>query len=279
MNRFDTRFWITHALLPSVALLTAFVAVRALNLDEQVAIGLFFDQPSHRWLGAGAGQWWARDLLHTGGRDAIRLVVAAALLTWALGFPFAGLRRFQGEAGYIALSMILAIGCVGALKAISNVDCPWDVQGFGGQAPYLGLFDARPESLPRAKCFPGAHSASGFALMALYFSLRDRKLRVARAALMLGLLVGCVFSFGQQARGAHFLSHDLASVAVVWWVLLGVYTARWGQRLRPADPRLPAAASICSKRPVMADQADEAKDLAQSTFALRSPPTISKVLP
>ena len=40
-----------------------------------------------------------------------------------------------------------------------------------------------------------------------------------------GLLLGCAFVVGQEARGAHFLSHDLAGAAGVWRVQLGLYAA------------------------------------------------------
>ena len=90
---------------------------------------------------------------------------------------------------------------------------------FGGNRPYVTLFADRPDYLPRAGCFPGAHSSSGFALMTLYFALRDARPRLARAALGVALLVGTAFAIGQEARGAHFLSHDLTSVALSWGIL------------------------------------------------------------
>ncbi len=100
---------------------------------------------------------------------------------------------------------------------------PWDLAEFGGDRPYVALFADRPDLLPRAQCFPGAHSSSGFALVCFYFVFRDRSRRAARWALLAAGLVWAVFSLGQQARGAHFLSHDLASLAIVWFVQLLLY--------------------------------------------------------
>ena len=119
--------------------------------------------------------------------------------------------------------MVLSIAIVGGLKSITNVDCPWDLIGFGGQNPYVPLFADRPDTLARARCFPGAHASSGFALMCFYFMWRDRSPRLARWALALGIGVGVVFSIGQEARGAHFVSHDLVSAAIVWCVQLALY--------------------------------------------------------
>jgi membrane-associated PAP2 superfamily phosphatase len=55
---------------------------------------------------------------------------------------------------------------------------------------------------------------------------RDRSRLAALAALLAACLLWGVFSLGQQARGAHFLSHDLASAAIVWFLQLSLY-AGW----------------------------------------------------
>jgi membrane-associated PAP2 superfamily phosphatase len=102
------------------------------------------------------------------------------------------------------------------------------------------LFGDRPDDLPRAQCFPGGHSSSGFALLALYFALRDRRPRAARWFLGGALAVGTLFAFGQEARGAHFLSHDLWSLGIAWFTCLAVYRLAFGGRVwspLPGPPR------------------------------------------
>ena len=59
--------------------------------------------------------------------------------------------------------------------------------------------------------------------MCFYFLLRDRSARAARWALAGAITIGVAFSIGQDARGAHFFSHDLTSAAIVWFVQLGLY--------------------------------------------------------
>ena len=88
----------------------------------------------------------------------------------------------------------VSAGIVAALKVITNIDCPWDLADFGGDRPYIELFASRPAILPHAACFPGAHAASGFALVFGYFLLRDRAPRGARWALLIALFVGVAFS-------------------------------------------------------------------------------------
>jgi membrane-associated PAP2 superfamily phosphatase len=207
------QFWRLHLWWPLLAF----------TLDRVLAREWYFNVHTGSWLGSGTGEWWARGLLHTGGRWVVRGVAAAALAWWALSFCFAGLRRWRRPAGFVLVSMLLAMLIVGALKAVTNVDCPWDLAGFGGHSPYVALFADRPDTLRHAQCFPGAHASSGFALVCFYFVFRDRSRSVARWMLAAGLAVGIAFSIGQEARGAHFLSHDLTSAAIVWFVQLGLY--------------------------------------------------------
>ena len=53
------------------------------------------------------------------------------------------------------------------------------------------------------------------------------------------LLVGSAFALCQEARGAHFLSHDVCSAFIVWFVALATYSVR-----RSADQRPRLAASV-----------------------------------
>lgn len=232
-------FWRQHAWWPLLGFVVAFCSLEFTPLDRLLAETWYFDVQTGHWLGTGAGEWWARGLLHTGGRWVIRSVGALALAVWSLSFVFARLRDWRRPAGFVLLAMVMATGIVGSLKAVTNVDCPWDLIGFGGNNPYVGLFADRPDALPRAKCFPGAHSSSGFALVCFYFLLRDRSRRVAGCALAIAIAVGVAFSIGQEARGAHFLSHDLTAAAIVWFVQLGLYVRLrgWTQFRRVASTR------------------------------------------
>jgi membrane-associated PAP2 superfamily phosphatase len=227
---YDSRtFWRVHAWWPLLAFAIAFGVLEVFSLDRVIARDWYFDVQTGHWLGTGRGEWWARTLLHNGGRWVVRGVAASALALWALSFCLADLRAWRRSSGFVLLSMVLATLLVGALKHVTNVDCPWDLAGFGGDNPYVALFADRPDALPRGQCFPGAHASSGFALMCFYFVFLDRSRRMARWMLALGIAVGVVFSIGQEARGAHFLSHDLTSAGIVWFVLLALYA----KMLRP----------------------------------------------
>ncbi|MEJ0085829.1 MAG: phosphatase PAP2 family protein [Pseudomonadota bacterium] len=218
----NLRDWRALVLWPGMCLLTAFALLELGQFDRPIAHALFYSA-NRGWLGAGAGDWWAHDLIHDAGRWVVRGAAVLALAAWAMSFKVARLAPWRCEALYVFVGIAASTALVGLLKVSTNVDCPWDLTGFGGDRPYVALFSDRPDYLPRAQCFPGAHSSSGFALMSIFFALRDRCRVAARWALALGIGIGVTFSIGQQARGAHFLSHDLASAALVWWVLLTLY--------------------------------------------------------
>jgi len=221
-------FWRLHLWWPLLAFSLAFGVLEVFSLDRVIAREWYYNVSTGQWLGSGTGKWWARGLLHTGGRWVVRGIAACALVLWAMSFATERLRSWRWSAGFVLLSMLAATLIIGGLKAVTNVDCPWDLAGFGGDSPYVALFADRPDALAHAQCFPGAHASSGFALMCFYFVFRERARRIARWMLWGGLAVGLAFSIGQEARGAHFLSHDLTSAAIVWFVQLGLYA--WFRR-------------------------------------------------
>ncbi|MBL8226706.1 MAG: phosphatase PAP2 family protein [Chromatiales bacterium] len=201
------------------------------DADRIVAGAWAFDAVAGRFIGAGPGEWWARELIHAGGGTAIRIAGAAALLLWLLSRWSGTLAAWRRPLAYVVAATLSIVTVIGVAKNTTNVDCPWSITGYGGSRPYVHLFADRPDGLPRARCFPGGHSASGFTLLALYFALRDRRPRAARSVLAAALGVGALFAFGQEARGAHFLSHDLWSLAIAWFTCLGVYRLGFGGRV------------------------------------------------
>ena len=164
---------------------------------------------------------WLEDVLHRGGRRLSQVAWAGLLVAtlWRWRSPDATWTR---PAARLLLAVFASIACVAALKSLTHMDCPWDLAGLGGQRAYVGLFEARPASMGPAACFPAAHAAGGYAWVALYFFFLHVAPRWRRAGLGIGLIAGLVFGLAQQLRGAHFLSHDVASLAVCWAIACGV---------------------------------------------------------
>ncbi len=83
---------------------------------------------------------------------------------------------------YTVLTIGLCTGIVTPLKGVTDVQCPWSLQDFGASEPYVPLLGERVDSAKPGRCWPGGHACTGFALLALYFALRDRHPRAGRIA-------------------------------------------------------------------------------------------------
>jgi len=105
------------------------------------------------------------------------------------------------------------------------MDCPWDLLRYGGTHPRVGLFGLRPAGLGRNHCFPAGHASGGYAWLALYFFFLAVRPGWRWAGLAAGACLGLVFGVSQQLRGAHFLSHDLWTIAICWTTALALHVA------------------------------------------------------
>jgi membrane-associated PAP2 superfamily phosphatase len=223
------RLWWREVRWPLLAFAPAAALFALTRADVRIAAAIFFDASRAAWIGS--HDWWVEGVLHTGGQWSIRCIVVAAIAVWAWSLATGRLGTWRRAIAYFIVAVILGIGAVGLLKAITNVDCPWDLAPFGGDFPVIPLFSERPDGLRAGHCFPAAHASSGYALMALYFALRERSRRLARAGLTAGILCGLLFGIAQQSRGAHFISHDAWSAFLVWVVAASVYVFGFRARL------------------------------------------------
>jgi membrane-associated PAP2 superfamily phosphatase len=231
----DREFWWAHLRTPLFAFIILAVLCEFTSLDVLIAHKFFYDESHNAWLGANS--WWINQFLHTGGRWTMRFIVVLSFLLWIATFMDAGLRPLRRASGYLCLGMIASVTIIGLLKMLTNVDCPWDLTQFGGNYPWVGLFADRADDLRQGRCFPSAHASSGYALMALYFALREYHRKLAKWGLALGLATGVIFGIAQQARGAHFLSHDVWSAFLVWLILLSLYVFGFKRRLHARRSR------------------------------------------
>ncbi|MGD9945379.1 MAG: phosphatase PAP2 family protein [Burkholderiaceae bacterium] len=195
------------------ALLIAWVLSQP--LDMPLAQLLF------EWQG---GQWsltrhvLLEDVLHRGGHAATLLAWIALFGATALHWRRDASRAWTRPAARLLLAVLAAALLVAWLKSVTRMDCPWGLAAFGGPHPFVPLFAPRPLELGRPACFPAAHAASGYAWAALYFFFATVRPSWRWAGLAAGVLAGLVFGIAQQLRGAHFLSHDVASVTLCWTV-------------------------------------------------------------
>lgn len=188
------------------------------------------------------GRWvlrqnaWLEIAVHRGGRAASLLVWLSLFAATAWHWRQGDAARWTRPAARLLLATLLSSVLVAWLKSITQVDCPWDLQAFGGTRPFIPLFAARPAGLGAPACFPAAHAASGYAWVAFYFFLAQVRPSWRWRGLAAGLTVGMAFGIAQQLRGAHFLSHDIASLTLCWIIALLVDRTRMAHVSTAGNP-------------------------------------------
>lgn len=98
------------------------------------------------------------------------------------------------------------------------MDCPWNLNQFGGDRPFIGLFEHRPQEMGSGKCFPAGHASAGYAWVGLYFFFKMIIPKYRWLGLLCGIMVGLTFGISQQLRGAHFISHDIVTILICWLI-------------------------------------------------------------
>lgn len=186
------------------------------------AISDLFYQPGIGF--GGRHSYWLEKILHDYAKQGVILLgvlaIAGLLASWLHRPWVKWLRPF----GYLVLAMGLSTALVNPLKTLTGVHCPWDLTHYGGVETYTPLLAERAAVVDKpGRCWPGGHASSGFTLFALYFVLRDRRPRLARAALWFALALGSLFSLGRVMQGAHFLSHNLWTALFDWLICIGCY--------------------------------------------------------
>ncbi|MBK6729099.1 MAG: phosphatase PAP2 family protein [Xanthomonadales bacterium] len=180
----------------------------------------------YAWQG---GQWWLKDhfitrtLIHRGGKYLSLTLWFATFASWLYVRSRADLIAWRRPLLYLLLAPLIATFLVSTLKSLTAIDCPWDMQGYGGTRPYFGLFDARPFGLRDSGCFPSGHASAGYCWLALYFFFGSVAPRWRPIGLIIGLGLGLTFGIAQQLRGAHFASHDIVTLLVCWLTAMALH--------------------------------------------------------
>lgn len=190
---------------------------------------------------AGGGAWplphsgWTRAIGYEGPKY---LVIAFALVLVAGLVRPSLLRRFHlepREAAYLLACLALVPAAIGALRSESGIACASQLVRYGGDIPdWLGHFTITRLFADNDLhgCFPSGHASGGFALLAL--GMLQRKPATRRALWLGAVLYGSWMGTYQLLRGAHFLSHVVASALVAQLVVCVV--ARYVLTVRAARP-------------------------------------------
>lgn len=169
----------------------------------------------------------------------LAIVVIIALYIFVLVSKSEQRKKWRSPLLYLILSSLVSVILVSLLKVLTNMDCPWNLNQFGGDRPFIGLFEHRPQEMGCGKCFPAGHASAGYDWVSLYFFFKMIIPKYRWLGLLCGIMVGLTFGISQQLRGAHFISHDIATILICWliatllFIFFGIkkYTVKNGTQL------------------------------------------------
>lgn len=156
------------------------------------------------------------EILHTGGRDLVVLLAAFNVIGIIMSFFVKSVRPYRKHLLFVLIASATGLLIVNILKNTTHIYTPWSLKIFGGDKPYIRVFDAVPFESSVGHAFPGGHSSGGFAVISVYFVLFAKNNKYQYYGLVIPLMLGICFSITQEIRGAHFLSHDLFSFVICW---------------------------------------------------------------
>jgi len=161
--------------------------------------------------------WLFSEVLHSGTRFLNNIILANLLGFWLYQqLSNKTCSERTSALTKLVISLLLSFSVVALLKRLLPAECPWDLQQFGGDLPFIGIFAQRPADMHPTQCFPAGHASVGYAWVALYFYFLPVCAKKARIGLTIGLLLGFLLGATQQLRGAHFFSHDLTTLWLCW---------------------------------------------------------------
>ena len=209
----------SYVIWPLVILLVGVISEYS-GLDVFLA-GRFYDATNNTWP---YKSWWLTStVLHKGGRDLVVTIGVVVFLVLIISFFVKKLSRYRKGVAYLLVASLAGPLLVSIGKNCTHIYTPWALGMFGGTHPYIRLFDPVPAGAAVGHAFPAGHSSGGFALFSLFFLALEYRPSIKYIGLAVPLVLGFTFGIAQQARGAHFLSHDLFSLAICWYAALVTY--------------------------------------------------------
>ena len=228
------RFYVRQILLLAVSGLALGLLFHFTTLDLRLAEP-WYDPAAQLWPQRRA--WWSSVLVHKGTRSLMALVAIAVWVVWWRFRHRVDARRWL----WLALSSVLVPLLIASGKRFTAMHCPWDVDRFGGYAPYFDVFSAAPAGIAAGHCFPAAFVTSVSWLMALGLFWYPRRPRLGWALAIASFALTLALGWVQQIRGAHFLSHTLWSIWASWAVIVALHS--WLKVWRLDDEAAPVPSS------------------------------------
>jgi len=171
------------------------------NIDINLA-NIFFNTNSLFFL---KDNWWLAVFFHF----YFKIFIIALILIFFIIHIY---NKQNKQSLILSFSTVILIPIIISLiKKFSVHACPWDLSMYGGSLPLVKWWD---KTLILGKCFPAGHAGLGLCIMGIsvfYFIQNNKKFKFFYFS---GIFLGLTLGIMQQIRGAHFLSHTLASIAI-----------------------------------------------------------------
>jgi len=180
---------------------------------------LLFNTQNNTWLIDSPG-WLLRFVFYDGIKKLLILFALAIIISLLFLRNKKWVKHYHRGLRIVLLSLLIVPSVTGLLKATTNVACPRDIVTYGGDIPYVRVFESYPQGQKPEKnqrCFPAGHASGGFALMALYFLFHSKRNR--RRALAFGLTIGWLMGGYKTLLGHHFLSHSIITMILAWLLI------------------------------------------------------------
>ena len=207
---------------PIIAYIFAIYLFQGLNWDHSIA-NFWFELEGNAW--TLKEHWLTQTLIHKWGHHVSIFIYLVVIVLYLVSMKSPKLKPYNFGLKYLVISLPVATLSISALKLVISVDCPWHIVDFGGvrnyEFWYKSLFYSTQENI--SHCFPSGHASSAYTYFALYFFCKYYFKNYAKLTLITVILVGLVFGFAQQLRGAHYVSHDLTAALLCWLISLAIW--------------------------------------------------------
>lgn len=188
------------------------------NIDHGLQDWLYQPQTGFPFQKSETYELWFHDHIKIASNNLLWLVVLAAL--WPS--PHISWRRFRAPLLVAMLAMITCVSTMQSLKSVTGIYCPVQLQEYGGNIelhPKIKVGYLLLVNDGEGRCWPGGHSTTGFAWLALFFAFSYMgKKRAAIGVLVAALIYGHFLGLTQVIRGQHFLSHQFYTMAICWLI-------------------------------------------------------------
>jgi membrane-associated PAP2 superfamily phosphatase len=209
-------------LLSIVLLLGTICLFEFTNLDLTLQ-DHFYLQDCHQWM-IDKRDPVLRLIFYTGIKVLIIAFGTLCFFCWLLSYKVWKLAKYRRFCVLICLALIVVPATISIIKNISNVYTPNKIRRYGGDNPYVKVFERYPpwfKQTRTGKGWPAGHASGGFALMMLYYAFTRRKFRIL--GLSIGLTLGWTMGMYQMLKGAHYLSHTIVTMFIAWILIIIIY--------------------------------------------------------